>query len=97
MIKVGSELIWLDWVVIEPKDKEILSVDISKEQNMFVAECFISRVIEKYGEHPVSTDGGTWYPQASMFLKLSHHIHSSYEKIKIERTIQYIKGQDGIN
>ncbi len=38
-IKVGSELIWL-WVVIEPKDKEILSFHISKECNMFVARTF---------------------------------------------------------
>ena len=30
-VKVGSELIWL-WVVIEPKDKEILSINISKER-----------------------------------------------------------------
>ena len=36
-IKVGSELIWL-WVAIEPKDKEILSIIISKrEKYMFVA------------------------------------------------------------
>ncbi len=37
------------------------------------------------------TDGGTWYPQACQFLELEHHIHSSYEKNLIERTIQYIK------
>ncbi len=36
-IKTGSELIWL-WVIIEPKHKEILAVDISKERNMFVAQ-----------------------------------------------------------
>jgi len=40
----------------------------------------------------VSTDGGTWYPQACQFLRQQHHhIHSSYEKSIIERTIQYIK------
>jgi transposase-like protein len=33
--KVGPEYMWL-WVAIEPKGKEILSVDISKERNMFV-------------------------------------------------------------
>ena len=44
-----------------------------------------------YGEHPVSTDGGSWYPQACKFLKLEHHIHSAFEKSKIERTMQYIK------
>ena len=31
-LKAGSELIWL-WVVIEPNNKEILAVDISKERN----------------------------------------------------------------
>ena len=90
VIKVGPEYIWV-WVAIEPENKEILGMSISKEQNMFIAERFISDVIEKYGEHPVSTDGGSWYPQACKFLKLDHHIHSSYEKSIIERTMQYIK------
>jgi putative transposase len=46
--------------------------------------------MEKY--HPVLTDGGTCYLQASKFLKLKHHIHLSYEKSIIEkRTIQYVK------
>ncbi len=89
-IKAGSELIWL-WVVIEPNDKEILAVDISKERNMFVAERFLSHVIDKYGKHRVSSDGGTWYPQACNFLNLYHHLHSSFEKSIIERTMQYIK------
>ena len=91
VIKVGPEYIWV-WVAIEPKDKEILGMRVSKEQNMFVAELFISNVVEEHGEHLVSTkDGGTWYPQACRFLKLTHHIHSSYEKSIIERTMQYIK------
>jgi putative transposase len=89
-IKICVELIWF-WVVIEPKDKEILSFDISKERNMFVVERFLSHIIKEYGEHPVSTDGGTWYPQACKFLKLNHHIHSPFEKSIIERTMQYIK------
>ncbi len=54
-IKDGSELIWL-WVVIEPNDKEILAVDISKERNMFVAERFLSHVLDKYGKHQVSSE-----------------------------------------
>jgi putative transposase len=58
---------------------------------MFVAERFLSNVIKEYGKHHVSTDGGTWYPQACRFLKLVHHLHSHYEKSIIERTIQYIK------
>lgn len=89
-IKVGSELIWL-WVAIESETKNILGISISKERNMFVAERFLLDIVKKYGHYPVSTDGGTWYPQACKFLNLQHHIHSSYEKSIIERTMQYIK------
>ena len=89
-IKVGSGYIWL-WISIEPKTKQILALSISKERNMFVAERFISGLVQNHGKHPVSTDRGTWYPMACRFLKLNHHIHSSYEKSTIERTMQYIK------
>jgi hypothetical protein len=38
---------WL-WIVIEPKGREILAVDITKEQNMFVvAERILSQVVNK--------------------------------------------------
>ena len=47
---------------------------------MFVAERFISDVIKNHGKHLVSTDGGTWYPQACRFLRQTHHIHSSLRK-----------------
>ena len=61
---------------------------------MFVAERFISVVIKNHGKHPVSTDGGTWYPMACRFLGLKHHIHSFFakkEKSLIERKMHYIK------
>jgi putative transposase len=90
LLKIGSGLVWL-WVAIEPKNKEILSISISRERNMFVAERFLSGLLEEHGEHPVSTDGGTWYPQACRFLGMDHHVHSTCEKSVIERTMQYIK------
>jgi putative transposase len=91
LIKVGCEYIWL-WIAIEPWNKRILGFSISKERNMFVAEKFISGLIKIYDKRSsVSTDGGTWYPQACKFLKLNHHIHSFYQKSIIERTMQYIK------
>ncbi len=90
LIKVGAEYIWL-WVAIEPENREILELTISKERNMFVAERFISGLVHIHGEHPVSTDGGPWYPQACRFLIIRHHIHSPLEKSPIERTMQYIK------
>ena len=89
-IKAGSELIWL-WVAIEPENRQILALSITKERNMFVAERFLSGLVKIHGNHPVSTDGGTWYPQACGFLKVDHHIHSPFEKSIIERTVQYIK------
>jgi len=58
---------------------------------MFVAERFLSRLVSTHGKHSISTDGGSWYPQACRFHKLDHHIHSPFEKSIIERTIQYIK------
>ena len=67
---------------------------------MFVAERFLFNLLEEHGKHPISTDGrrweegGTWYPppQALPILEVvEHHIHTSFEKSIIERTIQYIK------
>jgi putative transposase len=63
LIRVGSELIWLWWVAIESKNKQILGLSISNEWNMSVAtERFISRLIKIHGKHPVSTDDVSWYP-----------------------------------
>ena len=90
VLKAGSENIWL-WVATEPENGQFLAQTISKERSMFVAERFLSSIIRDYGKHVVSTDGGTWYPQACEFLKMEHHIHSSMEKSLIERKMQYIK------
>ena len=90
LIKIGSEYIWI-WVAIEPENKQILALTIFKERNMFVAERFLSGLIKIHGKQTISTEGGTWYPQACRFLGLEHHIHSSFEKSIIERTMQYIK------
>ena len=93
LIKIGPTYMWI-WVAIEPENKQILAVTISKERTMLIAERFIVSLINRYRNHPVSTDGDTWYPQACRFLKLDHHIHSFFakkEKSLIKRTMQYIK------
>ena len=91
LIKAGSKITWL-WVAIEPEHRQILQIDMSLERNMLVAvERFIASLMNRYGKHPASTDGGTLYPQACSFLKVEHHIHSPFEKSIIERIIQYIK------
>ena len=90
LIQVGSELVWL-WVATEPENRQILAVSISKERNMLIAERFLSGLARVHGKHPISTDGGTWYPMACRLLKLKHHLHSSFEKSLVESTMQYIK------
>ncbi len=47
---------------------------------MFVAERILFHLVQKYAKHPISTDGYTWYPPKCKFLKLKHHLHSSFEK-----------------
>jgi putative transposase len=91
LLKVGNQYAWL-WIAIDSIDKVILDIHISFERTILIAETFIKDLVKKYGKHPVSTDGGTWYPQACKFLNMNnHHLHSSYEKSMIERTIQHIK------
>ena len=76
LIKASSNFVWL-WVSIEPRDKMILDIRISLERSMLVDEQFIQSLIRKYGKHNISTDSGTWYPQACRFLNVEHHLHSS--------------------
>ena len=82
LIKGGSNFVW---VAIEPKEKMILGIRISIERSMLITEQFMQSLIKKYVKHNVSTDGGTWYPQACKFLYVEHPIHSSMEKSLIER------------
>jgi len=84
MLKVGSEFIWL-WVAIEPETSQILAQNITKNRNTFVAERFLTRLINTHGKPPVSTDSGTWYPMACRFLKLRHRLHSFFDKEKPDR------------
>ena len=77
--------------MIELKNKQILTLSLSRERNTLVAERFLSFIVRDCGKHPVFTYGGYYHPQACRFLKLNHHIHPSYEKSVIERIIHYIK------
>ncbi len=46
---------------------------------MLVAAQFIESLVQKYGHHPVYSDGGTWYPEACVALGLKHYLNSPYE------------------
>lgn len=56
---------WKD-ATIEPKNRQILALNITKKRNTFMAERFIGGLVKNHRKHPVSTDGGTWYPQAGL-------------------------------
>ena len=58
---------------------------------MFIAENFISSLVDKFGKHTVYSDSGTWNPQVCPFLHLKHRLHYPLEKILIERVVQYFK------
>lgn len=48
VLKVGSEYIWL-WMAIEPENKQILALSISKERSMFVAVRCLSGLVKIHG------------------------------------------------
>jgi putative transposase len=53
---------------------------------MLIAEQqFIQKLATEIWQHPLHTDGSTWYPQVCKFLKLGHDLHSSFEKSIIEK------------
>ena len=77
---------------MNPQIKKFFPFTYQKSETCLLLNGFLSYVLDKYGLHQVSSDGGTWYPpQACIFLKLNHHLHSPFKKSIIERTIQYIK------
>ena len=43
--------------------------------------------------HTVYSDGGIWYPESCISLRLEHRLHSPYEKSIVERTVEYLKGR----
>jgi transposase-like protein len=57
-------------VVIEPKNRQILAVTISKERNMLIAGRFLLSLVKVHGKLFVFTNGGTSYSQGYEFLKL---------------------------
>jgi transposase-like protein len=47
IIQIGSQHFWL-WICIEPVDRSVLGINISKERNMFLAENFIRSLVSRY-------------------------------------------------
>jgi putative transposase len=56
-IKVGPEFIWLVVDMNSKTNKNIVETSISKERNMFVAERFLSSIVNECGKQPIFTEG----------------------------------------
>ncbi|MDQ6723488.1 MAG: hypothetical protein M3Z01_04400 [Thermoproteota archaeon] len=56
---------------------------------MFIVapERFLSGIVKQYGEHPISTDGDTWYLQDCKFENESPYSFLFRKKSIIERTM----------
>ena len=73
LIKVGSDYIWF-WVAIKWSLKTSrfshFYKNIQIERNMLIyREISSSYLVKIHRKHSVSTDGGTWYPQAMQIRK----------------------------
>ena len=75
MLKIGSEYIWL-WVATEPENSQILALlllkNLKRETCLLPKDSLLDGLVKFNGKHPVSMDGGTWYPMACKFLGLKH-------------------------
>ena len=81
--KSGMALMGSNWAC---KQRHPFNEYPPEERNMLLAERFLPPRLEKHGEHPVPTDGGTWYPQTCRFLgRGEHHIHPYPEKNIMDR------------
>ena len=43
---------------------------------MLILSSFLKSLLEKYGQHTVYSDDGTWYPEACNVLGLKHIVFS---------------------
>jgi len=67
LLKVGELCLALGCNQLPTDTIIVLSISISIERNMLVAEQFIQRLATEYGKHPARTDGGgTWYPSTGL-------------------------------
>jgi len=89
-IKIGSQEAWL-WLAFEPYGRFFLGFYLSRTRNILTAELFMQSLIDRYGRHPVYSDGADWYPAACRSLSLEHHVYDSLRGNLMERFVQYVK------
>jgi len=89
-LRVGSQEAWL-WLAFDPHGRFFLGFYLSRTRNILVAELFLQGLIDRYGRHPVYSDGANWYPDVCRSLGLEHRIYDYLRSNLMERFIQYVK------
>jgi putative transposase len=81
------------FIAYEPFEDRILGLHFAWTPNSISMEIFLKDLIEKYGRHPVWTDGADWYSLACESMKLKHHVylHGSWLWEVMERSVQRLK------
>jgi hypothetical protein len=80
-LKLGQNMSGFDRLQLSQKTRKFSHYPSQMRETCLLLKDLFKKLVKTYGSHPVSTDGGTWYPQACRFLKLQHHIHSSFKKV----------------
>lgn len=88
--QVGGHEAWL-WIAVEPYERKVLGVYVSRHRNILVAELILAQLKAKYGVKPIYSDGAVWYPDACRSLGLRHHVYGDDLRGYVERTIQCFK------
>jgi len=89
-VKVGSQDAWL-WLAFEPAGRFFLGFYLSRTRSILTAELFLQSLIDRYGRHPVYSDGANWYPDACRSLGLQHYVYDGSSGNLMERFVQYVK------
>jgi len=89
-INVGSQKAWL-WLAFEPYGIFFLGFCLSGTRNILTAEVFMRGLIDRYGRHPVHSDGADWYLAACRSLGVGHHVYDALRGNLMERSVQCVR------
>ena len=90
LLNVRSEFIWL-WVAIEQENKYFVGLKKLKERNLFVGEVLLSKLGTVYGKTLCSHRWQYMVRNGLSVPKSKTSFYFSYEKMILEKTMQYIK------
>jgi len=74
MVNVGGTSA-LIWVAFEPDLRVMPDFHASRRGNSIDAYLFIRRLVRRYGEVPIYTDGAGWYADACRWVGVEHVVY----------------------